>query len=139
MQDRILIGALCEILEQCRSEKFKIVYLEKEDRGESGSTVNGDGASCDNGTSESSSDMLSPERFHKDVRIRLFANLEDVEKYYFENSQKLKEQYGILMFLYSVIATRVSYVIQNDTHKYIIYFLRAYKKFEVNRTPQNHL
>lgn len=52
--------------------------------------------------------IVDPLKFHDSLRISIFSNVKDVEKYYHENINMLTEQYGILLFLYSVIATRVS-------------------------------
>lgn len=46
--------------------------------------------------------------FHDNIRIRGITNLAEVEKYYLENINILKAQYGILLFLYSVIMTKVT-------------------------------
>lgn len=55
-----------------------------------------------------SSLVIDPLRFHDELRVHCFHCMDDVVKYYFENIEKLKAQYGVLLFLYSVIASKVS-------------------------------
>lgn len=45
--------------------------------------------------------------FHDNLVVHMYPLIADVEKYYKENINSLKAQYGVLLFLYSVIATKV--------------------------------
>lgn len=51
---------------------------------------------------------VDPARFHENLKVHCFQCLDDVNKYYSENTSKLKAQYGILLFLYTVIASKVN-------------------------------
>ncbi|KAF5272059.1 hypothetical protein FQR65_LT05041 [Abscondita terminalis] len=110
MQDTALINALCEILQQCSSCNYPIVHLEqKRDAPTAPGLMNGDDCSsegsCDNNP------QPNAKVFHDNLKILLYPAIEDVKKYYKDNIDTLKAQYGVLLFLYSVIATKgVDYV-----------------------------
>ncbi|KAK4878680.1 hypothetical protein RN001_011186 [Aquatica leii] len=99
MQDKVLINALCEILEQCNGGNYLIVHVQHPTTG----LMNGD-----DGSSEASYEVNTPNAkiFHDNLRISLFPLMDDVKKYYKDNIYALKAQYGVLLFLYSVIATK---------------------------------
>ncbi|XP_044261466.1 ubiquitin carboxyl-terminal hydrolase MINDY-3 homolog isoform X1 [Tribolium madens] len=99
MQTHLLANALCEILEQCTGQKYFLVYLS-----DTSDEVVQNGV-----VSESESTV-----FHEGLRIHVFQNVEEVRKYYIENINHLKSQYGILLFLYSVILTRGLEEVQSD-------------------------
>lgn len=62
-----------------------------------------------NGASDTElNSIIDPGRFHECLRIRNFTNITEVERYYGENVKVLKDQFGILLFLYTVISTKVS-------------------------------
>lgn len=108
MQNQILIVALCEILKQCNQQKYYIVHLSSEFNNSNSnvSVVNGEGSEniVEENARQCEVDSIV---FHEHLRRIVFPNIKDVEKYYFDNIQTLRSQYGILLFLYSVIATRV--------------------------------
>lgn len=107
------MNALCEILGQCNLRRYFIVYLDSDVRSESASAaeLNGNNASTttNNPTDSSSSPcrISDPMRFHDEIKVRSFQCLDEVDKFYFDNIDLLKTQYGVLLFLYSVIASKV--------------------------------
>ncbi|KAF5286567.1 hypothetical protein FQA39_LY16250 [Lamprigera yunnana] len=115
LQDKVLIHALCEILQHCSRGSYYIVYL-KETHSDANSTcsslVNG-GETFGLGTAGDWNARI----FHNNLGIHQLPLLDDVVKYYKENIQALKAQYGVLLFLYSVIATKdLEYVrLESDT------------------------
>lgn len=103
-----MVAALCEILGQCNSrQKFYILHLN--DNINSTTLINGDNrVNCLNDSEINiEGTIIDHVSFHDNVRIRSITNLAEVEKYYLENINILKAQYGILLFLYSVIITKV--------------------------------
>ncbi|KAJ8953722.1 hypothetical protein NQ314_007332 [Rhamnusium bicolor] len=110
IQNHSLINALSEILGQCATQKYYIVYLDSEFSDPvSAAELNGD--KSDNSAlgphrNLCSSLVVDPLRFHEDLKVHCFHRLDDVNKYYYENIEKLKAQYGVLLFLYSVIASK---------------------------------
>lgn len=94
------------MLQQCNQQKYHIVHLTS-DFNSCVSVLNGDHS--ENGFLNNSpqQNIVDPIQFHACLRIKVYTNIGEVEKYYFENSQTLRDPYGILLFLYSVIATRV--------------------------------
>ncbi|KAJ8984143.1 hypothetical protein NQ317_017793 [Molorchus minor] len=110
IQNNSLVQAVIEILGQCTSQKYYIVYLDSEfSESVSASEMNGDkNDNCIQDSIKRSWNSLvgDPLRFHEELRMHCFPCLEDVTKYYFENIEKLKAQFGVLLFLYSVIASK---------------------------------
>lgn len=116
-QHKALVTALCEILGQCNAHKFFVLHLNENMANvhNSSSLINGDNrVQCmnDEEITVSASPfntmaIVDPTSFHDNIRIRTALNLSEVEKYYLENINVLKAQYGILLFLYSVIITKV--------------------------------
>lgn len=105
MQHIILVKALCEILHQCSTEGYYIVKLGNPESGSGGtsSIINGDLAEDTNNKKREPDEQL----FHERLRIESCATIGDVEKHYKEGVSDLYGQYGVLLFLYSVVATKV--------------------------------
>ncbi|XP_074030111.1 ubiquitin carboxyl-terminal hydrolase MINDY-3 homolog isoform X2 [Leptinotarsa decemlineata] len=106
IQNRALVNALSEILGQCNSRKYYIVYLDSQMSDPVSEEIK-DGEKSDNipGRQDPSVE-IDPFRFHEQLRVQSFHCIDDVNKYYFENISKLKAHYGVLLFLYSVIASK---------------------------------
>ncbi|VEN56018.1 unnamed protein product [Callosobruchus maculatus] len=103
IQNRSLVNALCEILGQCNAKKYYIVYLDSDLSDPVSKTdLNGDN------TSAATPLVIDPCRFHNEIKVHHFQCLDGVNKYYTENIAKIKAPYGVLLFLYSVIASKVS-------------------------------
>lgn len=47
--------------------------------------------------------------FHERLKVVTYERIDDVRKYFIENIGSIKSQYGVLLFLYSVIYTKVSF------------------------------
>lgn len=73
-----------------------------------------------------SQDNLDPLRFHEDLDVIAFASLGDVTKYYFDHIATLRGRFGVLLFLYSVILSRVSLVLCGIVTAYTIFFCLCY-------------
>lgn len=116
VQNRILVNALCEILGQCNIRRYYIVYLDSDVSSDfsTAAEVNGNNtqsSSADTTAIHNSSSLhpnaSDPLRFHEDLKVHCFQCLDEVDKYYLENVSLLKAQYGVLLFLYSVIISKV--------------------------------
>lgn len=106
VQHKTLVAALCEILGQCNAEKYYILFLQN--ASDNFSVFNGDASvNCLTDSEISINNLEDPQKFHDNLRIKIIPNLSLVEKYYLENINILKAQYGILLFLYSVLTTKV--------------------------------
>lgn len=120
-QHKALVTALCEILGQCNVQKYYVLHLNENLN--STTLVNGDSrvniindseinfegtTSTIAGIKTATATIVDPVSFHDNIRITLVQSLAEVEKYYLENINVLKAQYGILLFLYSVIITKVT-------------------------------
>lgn len=134
IQNRTLITALCEILQQCNQQKYHIVHLTSDFN----SVLNGDNSE-NNFLNVVQENVVDPVQFHACLRIKVVPNIGDVEKYYYENAQALRDPYGILLFLYSVIATRVCFC-KKKSQWCVDYFVycRVWNKCVRNRTLQTH-
>lgn len=50
----------------------------------------------------------NPEEFHERLSFLSFHSIDEVEKYYSDNFHVLNGQYGVLLFMYTVLLTKVS-------------------------------
>lgn len=51
--------------------------------------------------------QFQPDDFHERLLIKNLQNQEDVKKFYTENFGVLSDSYGVLLFMYSVLMTKV--------------------------------
>lgn len=65
----------------------------------------------DNESAPELSNDLDPLRFHEELGVLTFPTLEEVKKYYVEHTAILRRRHGLLLFLYSVILSRVCLVV----------------------------
>ncbi|CAH0548582.1 unnamed protein product [Brassicogethes aeneus] len=96
MQNLSLVNALVEILGLCNVQKYYMVYLNDD--------FNKSDKSGD--LEESNVVKIDPVAFHNSLEVVEIPTMLDVRKYYMLHINNLKNQYGILLFLYSVIYTR---------------------------------
>ncbi|CAG9815159.1 unnamed protein product [Phaedon cochleariae] len=105
LQNISLVNALSDILSQCNSQKYYIVYLDSECVEPVSAELKGEKSDSVTGTPTASSEADSF-RFHEELKVQSFQSIEEVNKYYLDNISKLKAKYGVLLFLYSVIASK---------------------------------
>lgn len=120
-RDKLLVQAMCEILLQSNNSKFRIVYqhvINKLDQNDV-TPVNSRSSECsemDNilvNSPEvlvkeiSNNVIIDSTQFHASLTLQVFSNISDVEKYYADNIRLVKDCYGVLLFLYSVLMTKV--------------------------------
>lgn len=112
---------MCEILLQSNNSKFRIVYqnvINKTDQNEV-TPVNSRSSECSEMDNilvnspevlvkEISNNVIDSTQFHANLTLQVFSNISDVEKYYTDNIRLVKGYYGVLLFLYSVLMTKVS-------------------------------
>lgn len=125
----LLVQAICNILMKCKDDRYRIVYiLDQRKTADALSPVPSDTIPAENATNEdtlnageslidtgaaSHSEVeleWSPDEFHERLSIHNFENIDDVEKYYAENYHVLSGNYGVLLFMYTVLMTKVSIV-----------------------------
>ncbi|XP_019875967.1 ubiquitin carboxyl-terminal hydrolase MINDY-3 homolog [Aethina tumida] len=100
-QNQYLVSALVEILALCNVQKYHIVYLSDEFREkEEASRIKSDASDAPR------TSTCDPVLFHDNLRVEQLPSIFDVRKYYLSHIEDLKGQYGLLMFLYSVILSR---------------------------------
>ncbi|XP_044763826.1 ubiquitin carboxyl-terminal hydrolase MINDY-3 homolog [Coccinella septempunctata] len=102
-----LIDALIEILEQCKTQKYHLVCLNHDAVKSSKENE----AKCD--ILEQKNDgryfyhnINTPSEFHEKLKVVTYESIEDVRRHFIENIGSIKSQFGILLFLYSVIFTK---------------------------------
>lgn len=97
---------MCEILSQCNSSNFCIVHQKRRD-----ATLNDCVEEMNDVDVENkmfSNTANDPLVFHESLNVLTLNNITEVEKFYTENVDTLSMQFGVLLFLYSVIVTKVS-------------------------------
>lgn len=68
-------------------------------------------------SSQSESELdWSPDEFHERLSIHSFENIDDVERYYSENFNVLIGNYGVLLFMYTVLMTKVRCMLRFATN-----------------------
>lgn len=94
----LLVRAVCTILSQCLAPKYNVAVHRKNDTDadtSAGNSVSVDEQSCD-----------AIEHFHRRIEVHSFQSLSEVEAFYTRNIRILKEKYGVLLLLYSVILSK---------------------------------
>ncbi|XP_067635990.1 ubiquitin carboxyl-terminal hydrolase MINDY-3 homolog isoform X2 [Eurosta solidaginis] len=128
---RLLIQALCTILTKCRAQYFRIVTLPMETCSEVKEVINAatdipnvklstatleeaatlpaDATSLPTATTTvcvTNAREVSSDAYHEGLQVLNFDTSDEVEKFYTENWQVLSGQYGVMLFLYSVLLTK---------------------------------
>uniref|UniRef100_A0A1L8DAV1 Ubiquitin carboxyl-terminal hydrolase MINDY n=1 Tax=Nyssomyia neivai TaxID=330878 RepID=A0A1L8DAV1_9DIPT len=133
----VLIQAICNILMKCKETKYRIVTLRNP---EVPCDVVDAARLNDPGASPSSSSPVAeatdgqqgtwdPDQFHERLTIGDMESIDEVEKFYLENMNLLTGQFGVLLLLYSVLATKgLENVVQelNDTSEPLIHGTYGY-------------
>lgn len=124
----LLVQAICNILMKCKDDRYRIVYiLDQRKTADALSPIPSDTIPAENATNEDTLNAAesltdtgaashseaaelewSPDEFHERLSIHNFENIDDVEKYYAENYHVLSGNYGVLLFMYTVLMTKVS-------------------------------
>lgn len=103
----LLVRAVCTILSQCLAPKYNVaVYRKNEPDAETSSGNNVEGQSnavCD-----------TIEQFHRRIEVHPFQTLSEVESFYTRNIRILKDKYGVLLLLYSVILSKGISVVEAE-------------------------
>ncbi|CAD7000780.1 unnamed protein product [Ceratitis capitata] len=128
----MLIQALCTILSKCCTKRYRIVSLPMETCAEAKEVLNtlndipdvniGSNASAETATKEADAPAdlpttagtvrvadareVSSDAYHEGLQVLNFETIEEVEKYYTEHWQVLSGQYGVMLFLYTVLITK---------------------------------
>lgn len=129
----LLVQAICNILMKCKDDRYRIVYILDQCRtadalsplpfasspaenATTADTLIAAESSIDTGAAGHSEAELewSPDEFHERLSCRNFENIDDVEKYYSENYHVLSGNYGVLLFMYTVLMTKVSGVLRSE-------------------------
>lgn len=130
---------------KCKLEKYRIVALKKHpgDCQDEQKTNNDDldeeqlpSGSCSvneitlNEQSPSSKkEEWTPDQFHERLNVINCESIDDLEKYYTDNYRMLSEQYGLLLFLYTVLLTKGIENVMNelsDTSEPLIHSIYGY-------------
>ncbi|KAG7303793.1 hypothetical protein JYU34_010689 [Plutella xylostella] len=100
----LLVRAVCMILSQCLAPKYNVaVYQRNEPEAET---------STSNVNSEEQCEAI--ELFHKKIEVHPLQTLSEVEAFYTRNIRVLKEKYGVLLLLYSVILSKSVDVVEDE-------------------------
>lgn len=100
----LLVRAVCTILGQSLAPKYNVAVHRKSDP---------DGeCSASSLSAEEHSDMI--DQFHRRLEVHPFQTLSEVESFYTRNIRILKDKYGVLLLLYSVILSKGVDVVENE-------------------------
>ncbi|XP_054729030.1 ubiquitin carboxyl-terminal hydrolase MINDY-3 homolog [Anastrepha obliqua] len=124
----LLIQALCAILSKCSAQRYRIVTLPMETCSEAKEVntasdipnVKLSTATLEEIVTEPADASIpmsatvriaearevSSDAYHEGLQVLNFESIEELEKYYTEHWQMLFGQYGVLLFLYSVLLTK---------------------------------
>lgn len=94
----LLVRAVCAIISQCLAPKYNVAVYRKGDADAEASgskSISAEDQSCDN-----------IEHFHQQIEVHSFQNLSEVESFYTRNIRILKDKYGVLLLLYSIILSK---------------------------------
>lgn len=103
---------MCEILTQCNSSNYHIVHQKKDEELNTSSNI-----SVVEGSDDKINDIdkkvftntaNDPLVFHESLNVLTLKDIDEVHKYYTDNINTLTMQFGVLLFLYTVIVTKVS-------------------------------
>ncbi|GBP77395.1 Ubiquitin carboxyl-terminal hydrolase MINDY-3 homolog [Eumeta japonica] len=92
----LLVRAVCSILSQCLASKYNVAVYRKID--------NEPETSTGRVTVEDACDPI--DYFHQRLEVHSFQTISEVESFYTRNIRILKDKYGVLLLLYSVILSK---------------------------------
>lgn len=105
----LLVRAVCTILSQCVAPKYIVaVHQKNEPDAETSSSKD------HNVDGQSSSVYDTLEQFHRRIEVHPFQTLSEVEAFYTRNIRILKDKYGVLLLLYSVILSKGVAVVEAE-------------------------
>lgn len=103
----LLVRAVCTILSQCLAPKYSVAVYRKSDSDaetSSGNTLEG----------HSTTVYDTIEQFHRRIEVHPFQTISEVESFYTRNIRILKDKYGVLLLLYSVILSKGVSVVETE-------------------------
>lgn len=131
----LLVQAICNILMKCKDDRYRIVYIldqrkaadallplpsasNSEENATAEEIPNAAEPSTDTSAPSQPESELdwSPDEFHERLSIHNFENIDDVERYYSENYHVLIGNYGVLLFMYTVLMTKVRCMLRFATY-----------------------
>uniref|UniRef100_A0A1B6M376 Ubiquitin carboxyl-terminal hydrolase MINDY n=2 Tax=Graphocephala atropunctata TaxID=36148 RepID=A0A1B6M376_9HEMI len=102
--NRLLIRATCEILGQAYGgQKYHLVHMNDQDQL---SNSEGNDQTQENSQNTTQESKLNHSYFHSQLRVHSVDSSDEVEAFYLERIQMLRETFGVLLFLYSVMYTK---------------------------------
>ncbi|KAJ4440013.1 hypothetical protein ANN_08144, partial [Periplaneta americana] len=116
--NELLVQAACDILTQASEHnggRYMVVHMSNDVRNPTSTNsvlANGEEPLVENSSSteliETSAkrQKLEHEHFHAQLRLLPLERIEEVEAFYFERIETLRETFGVLLLLYSVISTK---------------------------------
>lgn len=93
--DSLLVRAVCAVLAQCSPARYDVAVARQTE-----------------GTVEESMDPV--ENFHRHLEVHSFSSISEVEAFYSRNIRVLKDKYGVLLLLYSVILSKGVSVVETE-------------------------
>ncbi|XP_063634397.1 ubiquitin carboxyl-terminal hydrolase MINDY-3 homolog [Cydia splendana] len=91
----LLVRAVCTILSQCLAPKYNVAVYQRKTETEAESS-----------SASATEETETLDQFHRRIEIHSFQGLSEVEAFYTRNIRVLKDKYGVLLLLYSVILSK---------------------------------
>ncbi|XP_063547836.1 ubiquitin carboxyl-terminal hydrolase MINDY-3 homolog [Cydia strobilella] len=91
----LLVRAVCTILSQCLAPNYNVAVYQRKNETD---------AESSSASATEETDTL--DQFHRRIEIHPFQGLSEVEAFYTRNIRVLKDKYGVLLLLYSVILSK---------------------------------
>ncbi|XP_011301480.1 protein FAM188A homolog [Fopius arisanus] len=99
-QNRLLVRAATEIIGQAAdpiNQSYSLIYLDND---------NGDNPMVNGEVSTEEAQPFNADYFHSRLRISAVVSLDEVKKYLSQRIESLKEPFGVLLLLYTVVCTK---------------------------------
>ncbi|XP_063374030.1 ubiquitin carboxyl-terminal hydrolase MINDY-3 homolog [Cydia amplana] len=91
----LLVRAVCTILSQCLAPKYNVAVYQQKNETE-----------AETSSASATEETETLDQFHRRIEIHSFQGLSEVEAFYTRNIRVLKDKYGVLLLLYSVILSK---------------------------------
>lgn len=100
----LLVRAVCMVISQCVAPKYSVAVYRKEEQDAESTTAEA--------STEEQCDSI--DQFHRRLEVHSFQTLSQVEAFYTRNIRILKDSYGVLLLLYSVILSKGVDVVEEE-------------------------
>lgn len=93
---------------KCKHDKYRLVNLSehKIGTGDANAPTTASTESPPAASQDEAANEWTPDEFHERLTVQTVDDIDDVEKFYADNYSVLSRNYGVLLFMYSVLMTK---------------------------------